>query len=231
MEGLSLAKGRGLDFHRISNGDVRCLSEPGIKIQRDNSAFHRKGEGAVAEPSKIRGTIKFLFWTAVACALVVVAVRSHISGQMAAWYYHTASEDGYAINAHTFKDATKSKPAVLEIGQFQRIEGLQAVPMKKGERLPANANGIISADVLKRGRRATLQGNQISVTVPFQIQEKSGFKFKDGFTHKGIRTNPWAALWNIVMVTGLGLSLGFMAEGFTDVLGIKLEKIRHFEAH
>ncbi len=185
----------------------------------------------MAEPSRIRAIIKFLFWTAVACVLITVVVRSHLSGQMAAWYYHTASEGGYAINSHTFKDATKDKPAVLQIGQFQRIEGLQAVPVKKGDRLPANANGIISADVLKRGRRATIQGNQISVTVPFQIQEKSGFKFKDGFAHKGIRTNPWGALWNIGMVLGLGLSLGFMAEGFTDLLGIKIEKIRHFEGH
>jgi hypothetical protein len=185
----------------------------------------------MAEPSRIRGTIKFLFWAAVACALITIVVRSHLSGQMAAWYYYRASEDGYAINSHTFKDATKDKPAVLEIGQFQRIEGLQAVPVKKGDRLPGNANGIISVDVLRQGRRATIHGNQISVTVPFQIREKSGFKFKDGFTHKGVRTNPWAALWNVGMVLGLGLSLGFMAEGFTDCLGIKIERIRHFEGH
>ncbi len=185
----------------------------------------------MAEPSRIRGTIKFLFWTAVASALIAVVVHSHTSGQMTAWYYYTASEDGYAINAQMFKNATKDKPAVLEIGQFQRIEGLQAVPVKKGDRLPANANGIISADVLKRGRRATIQGNQIIVTVPFQIREASGFKFKDEFMHKGIRTNPWAALWNLGMVLSLGLSLGYMAEGFTDLLGVKIEKIRHFEGH
>ena len=182
-------------------------------------------------PSRIRATIKFLFWTAVACVFITVVARSHLSGQMKAWYYYTASEDGYAINANTFKNATKDKPAVLEIGQFARIEGLQAVLVKKGDRLPADANGIITADVLKQGRRATIQGNQISVTVPFQIREASGFKFKEGFMHKGIRTNPWSSLWNLGMVLGLGLSLGFMAEGFTDVLGIKLEKIRHFEAH
>ena len=185
----------------------------------------------MAEPSRIRGTIKFVFWTAIACMLIIAVVRSHLSGQMAEWYYYTASQNGYAINAHVLKDATKAKPAVLEIGQFQRIEGLQAVPVKKGDRLPANTNGIISLDVLKAGKRATLQGNQIVVTVPYEIREKSGFKFKDAFTHKGIHTNPWAALWNVGMVLALGLSLGYMAEGFTDVLGIKFEKIRHFEGH
>jgi len=185
----------------------------------------------VAEPSRIRGIIKFVFWTAIACVLIVIVVRSHLSGQMAGWYYYTASQDGYAINAHALKDATKAKPAVLDIGQFQRIEGLQAVPVKKGDRLPANTNGIITLDVLKAGKRASLQGSQIWVTVPYEIREKSGFKFKDGFMHKGIRTNPWSALWNVGMVVALGLSLGCMAEGFTDVLGIKIEKIRHFEGH
>ncbi len=182
-------------------------------------------------PSRIRATIKFVFWTAVACVLITTVVWSYLSGQMATWYYYRASEEGYAINSSTFRDATKDKPAVLQIGPFKRIEGLQAVPVKKGDRLPENANGVISADVLQRGRRATIQGNLISVTVPFQIQEKSGFKFKDGFTHKGIRTYPWAALWNVGMVLGLGLSLGFMAEGLTDLLGIRIERIRHFEGH
>ena len=185
----------------------------------------------MAGPSRIRGIIKFVFWTAIACVLIAIVVRSHLSGQMASWFYYRASQDGYAINAHVVKDATKAKPAVLEIGQFQRIEGFQAVPVKKGGRLPANANGIISEEVLKRGGRATVEGNQLIVTAPFQIREASGFKFKDGFMHKGIRTNPWSALWNVGMVLGLGLSLGYMAEGFTDLLGIKIEKIRHFEGH
>jgi len=41
----------------------------------------------------------------------------------------------------------------------------------------------------------------------------------------------WGAAWNVAMTLGIGLALGFMAEGFTDLLGIKLEKIRHFEGH
>ncbi len=31
------------------------------------------------------------------------------------------------------------------------------------------------------------------------------------------------------MVIGMGLTLGYMAEGFTDMLGIKLQKIKHYE--
>ena len=125
--------------------------------------------------------------------------------------------------------ATAESPAVLEIGPFTELDGLQAVRVKKGDRLPANANGVIPEEVLKAGKRAALVGDQIRVTVPWEIQEAKGFKFKDTFKHKGIETNPWAAVWNVVMVIALGLSLGFMAEGFTDLLGIKLEKIHHFE--
>jgi ABC-type dipeptide/oligopeptide/nickel transport system permease subunit len=49
--------------------------------------------------------------------------------------------------------------------------------------------------------------------------------------HKGIQTNPWAAVWNVVMVITIGLSLGFMAEGLTDALGMRFEKISHFQGH
>jgi hypothetical protein len=35
----------------------------------------------------------------------------------------------------------------------------------------------------------------------------------------------------VALVIGLGISLGYMAEGATDLFGLKLEKIRHFEGH
>ena len=82
--------------------------------------------------------------------------------------------------------------------------------------------------ILKEGKRATLEGNHVKVTVPWEIQQAKGFKFKDTFKHKGIETDPWAAVWNVFMVLALGLSLGFMAEGFTDLLGWKIKKIEHF---
>lgn len=52
------------------------------------------------------------------------------------WYYWEAAADGYAVNANTFKEATKEKPVSLEIGPHAEITGLQAVPVKKGRGCP-----------------------------------------------------------------------------------------------
>jgi hypothetical protein len=185
----------------------------------------------MAGMSRKRAAVKLAFWTLAAAGLISVIVEAFVSGRMAAWSYSRAAGDGYAVNADTFKDATKANPAALQVGSFERIDGLVAVPVKKGDRLPANCNGIITAEVLKKAKRASLSGATLSVSVPWEIQDAKGFKFKDTFKHKGIETNPWAAVWNVFMVLTLGLSLGFMAEGFTDLLGYKLEKIRHFEGH
>ena len=157
--------------------------------------------------------------------------KSYTSGQMAAWYYHTAATDGYAINADTFMDATKDRPAMLPVATVERIEGPVAVAVKKGDRLPANANGLIAQEVLDKGDRAVLEGGVIKVSLPWQIKEAKGFKYKDTFKHKGIKTYPWAAVWNVLMTLGLGLTLGLMAEAITDLSGLKFEKIRHFEGH
>jgi len=66
--------------------------------------------------SRGRGAVKFVFWAAVAAALIVTVARSYTSGQMAAWFYHTAAVEGYAVNADAFMDATKDAPAVLQVG-------------------------------------------------------------------------------------------------------------------
>ena len=185
----------------------------------------------MAERTKARIAFKFLFWTTASAVLVFVVIRSHTTGEMAGWYYYTAALDGYAVNAKSFKTATRDNPAFLTIGSYDRIEGLQAVKVSKGDRLPSNATGIIADAVLKTGKRAVLEGGQIKVLVPWEILDAKGFKFKDTFQHKGIKTYPWAAVWNLLMVIGLGIALGFMAEGFTDFLGIKITKLRHFEGH
>jgi hypothetical protein len=183
----------------------------------------------MAETMKARAVIKFVVWTVLSVALFIYAWSSYTSGQMVRWYYYKASTDGYAVNDSSFRDATKEKPAVLQIGAFQKIEGLQAVLVKKGDRLPANADGIISSKIVKEGKRVKLEGNALKVMVPVQIQEKSGFKYKDTFKHKGVQTNPWSGVWNVVVVIFLGFFLGMMAEGFTDMMGFKLKKIQHFE--
>ncbi len=182
-------------------------------------------------PSKGRAWLKFFFWTAAAAAVLGVVVQSLRSGQMASWYYYTSSVNGYAVNADTFNTASKQQPARLTIGDFSSLEGLQAARVTKGERLPRNATGVISDAILKDGKRAALQGDTIEVRVPWEIKTAKGFKFKDTFKHKGIRTFPWAAVWNVGIIFALGLCLGYMAEGFTDILGIRLHKIRHFEGH
>ncbi len=176
-----------------------------------------------------RGAIKFLFWLLVAAGLFYYAFHTYNTGQLVSWYYYKAGTDGYAVNADTLKNATKEKPALLEIGSFQKIEGLQAVPVKKGDRLPVNANGVITPEQLKKKERASLEDKFIKVTMPVKIREAKGFKYKDTFKHKGIQTNPWGALWNVVLILVLGFSLGLTAEGFTDMCGFKLEKIEHFE--
>ncbi len=173
--------------------------------------------------------IKFLFWLAAAIGLFSYAWHAHSSGQLSAWYYHGAAANGYAVNADAFKDATPQKPALLTITTSGRIEGLMAVRVKKGDRLPANANGVITDDIIKSGKRVALEGGTLKVKVPWEIKLAKGFKFKDAFKHKGVETYPWGAVWNVMMVIGLGLALGFLAEGFTDVLGIRIQKIKHFE--
>ncbi len=182
----------------------------------------------MAEVNRKRGTIKFVFWAALAVVVVVIWWRSFLSGQMVEWYYYTAKTSGYAINSNSFVKATQDQPGILQIGKFASIEGTQAVKVTKGDRLPHNANGIIDEKTLKEGKRAVIEGDKIKVIKPWEIKEKSGFKYKDTFTHKGIKTNPWAAVWNVAMVIGLGLCLGYMAEGFTDLLGIKVKKIQHY---
>jgi hypothetical protein len=176
-----------------------------------------------------RAIVKFVIWTVLSVALFAYAWSTYRSGQMVTWYYYKASTDGYAVNDSTFKGATKEKPAILQIGAFQKIEGLQAVLVKKGDRLPENADGIISNKILKEGKRAKLEGNTLKVMVPAQIEEKGGFKYRDTFKHKGVQTNPWSGVWNVAVVLLLGFFLGMMAEGFTDMMGFKLKKIQHFE--
>ena len=94
----------------------------------------------MAEGSKTRGAIKFVFWGVVAAGLFYYAFHTYNTGQLVSWYYYKANENGYAVNADVLKGANKEKPAVLAIGAFQTIEGLQAVPVKKGDRLPVHAN-------------------------------------------------------------------------------------------
>jgi hypothetical protein len=181
----------------------------------------------MADNHRKKAAFKFCFWLAMSVALFAYIIHSYTSGQMIHWYYYTASLDGYAVDANLSMAATKEKPAVLNIVQQNEVKGLVAIPVAKGDRLPKHANGLISLAEVKSGKRAVLEGKTIKVTVPWQIKEAKGFKYKDTFKHKGIRTNPWSGAWNVAMVLSLGLSLGLLAEGFTDLIGLKIGKIQH----
>jgi len=181
----------------------------------------------MAEINRGKAAFKFCFWLIASVALFVYIIHSYASGQMIHWYYYTASLDGYAVDANLSMAATKDKPVLLNIAKQDEVKGLVAIPVAKGDRLPRNANGVISLAEIKSGKRVTLEGQTIKVTVPWQIKEAKGFKYKDTFKHKGIRTNPWSGAWNVAMVLCLGLALGLVAEGFTDLLGMKIEKIQH----
>lgn len=177
--------------------------------------------------TKTTGAIKFVFWTAVSVGLFYYAFHSYNTGQMVSWYYYKSKTDGYAVHSAYFKTATEENPAMLQIGKFDTIEGLQAVEVKKGDRLPVNADGVIDKKVIKEEKRAKLEGEMIKVMVASEIKDAKGFKYRDTFKHKGVETNPWSGAWNVMMVLAIGLALGLMAEGFTDVMGLKLTKIVH----
>jgi amino acid transporter len=177
--------------------------------------------------AKKRGVVKFVFWTVIAAAVIGLTVSSYASGQMARWFYYRAAVSGYAVNVDCFQNASKSQPAVLQVVTGEAIDGLVAIRVKKGDRLPRNTNGVISDEILDKGSRASVAGSTLQVFVPWEIKEAKGFKYKDRFIHKGIQTWPWAGAWNVLITLLLGLSLGMMAEGFTDMVGIKLEKIQH----
>ena len=178
---------------------------------------------------RTRGTIKFLVWTAVSAGIVAYFWMQIFNGTLLKQYYYKAKTSGWAVNAGTFKGATKDKPAILQIGKFDTIDGLQAVPVKKGDLLPTNTNGVIDKKTVEEGKRVALDGNTLKVMVPSTIKESKGFKFRDTFMHKGIETNPWGGVWAVAFILVLGFSLGLMADGFTDMIGYKLEKIKHYE--
>ncbi len=183
----------------------------------------------MAEVNRLRGTIKFLVWTSASVAICVYFWAQYYNGTLKKHYYYKAKTAGWAVHADNFRNATKENPAILQILTTDKIEGLQAVPVKKGDILPTNTNGIIDKKTVEEGKRVVLDGNTIKVLVPSTIKESKGFKYKDTFMHKGIETDPWGGVWAVAFILVLGFTLGSMAEGFTDMIGMKIKKIKHYE--
>ena len=181
--------------------------------------------------SRTRALIKFLFWTVATIAVGTYAINAYRSGQLVRWYYFQSKADGYAVNTKAFEQATREHPVSLTVGDFSDVGGLRAERVTKGGRLPEGTNGVIDLATVDEGTRVRIVDGRLVVAVPWLIKEAKGFKFRDGFTHKNIRTNPYAGVWNLVMVGLVGLCLGFLAEGFTDLLGLRFQKIDHSVGH
>ncbi len=177
--------------------------------------------------SRWQSTAKALCWSTIAGLLIWTVVRAHASGQMAAWFYYRAAYDGYAIDADAVMRATPEHPAVLALSTSHRIEAATAVRVRKGDRLPAGATGVVGDDEIRKGKRARLAGSALEVTVPWLATQQAGFRFRDTFRHKGVEPNPWVGVWNLAMTLGIGLSLGLAAQGLTDLFGLRLAPIRH----
>jgi hypothetical protein len=215
----------GRERSRARTQGLGCRGDDGTML-----ALRRPGGNASMQQSvdlRRRGIVKFSFWTVFAGIVIALTVRSYMSGQMAEWFYHRAAVSGYAVNVDLFKDASVSQPASLQLVGASTLDGLVAVRVAKGDRLPRNTNGVIADETVAEGERVVLAGSTLQILVPWQIKEAKGFKFKDTFKHKGVETWPWAGVWNVLIVALLGLSLGLMAEGFTDMLGLRIQKIQH----
>jgi hypothetical protein len=178
-----------------------------------------------------RALIKFCFWVLMTVLVFGYAIHFYRSGTMVHWYYYKAKADGFAVNTKAFANASPEKPASLQIGAFTKLDGLQTVRVKKGDILPEQTTGVIDLKTVEEGKRVRLDGGALTVLIPWQIKEAKGFKYKDSFTHKQIRTNPLSGVWNLVMVGLIGLCLGYLAEGFTDLIGLKFQKIEHSVGH
>jgi hypothetical protein len=181
---------------------------------------------SAARARRGRAALRLLVSGAVAAALIGVVLQSYRSGQMTRWYYHRAAAAGFAVDVTRFAAATPAAPVALAITAAPVADRPFAVRVQPGDRLPPGANGVITDAVLAAGRRAHRAGERLVVTRPFEIQTARGFRFKAGFRHQGIRPYPWAALWNLAVVLGLGLGCGLFAEALTDLLGLRVSARR-----
>ena len=101
--------------------------------------------------------------------------------------------------------------------------------MKKGDRLPTNTNGVIDEKTVEEGKRVTLDGNTLKVTVPSKSRKPKGSSTGTPSSTRGSKRYRGEGSGAVGFILALGFALGLMAEGFTDMCGYKLEKIKHYE--
>ena len=177
--------------------------------------------------SRRAAAVKFAAWAATTALVFAYAVAVYTSGALVRWYYYEATANGYAVDARSLGEATADRPVALGIGNFSAVDGARAVRVSAGDRLPEGATGVIDLPTVTRGDRVRLEGDRLVVLVPWELRESKGFMFRDGFAHKHVRANPWAGVWNLVMVMLMGLSLGYLAQSFTDLIGLRLQRSDH----
>jgi len=181
----------------------------------------------MSKGSALRRYVKLLFWIVATAAIFGFAIQTFVTGQLTGMYFYKAKVDGYAIDDKTFANATPENPVILKVESVSEITGPQAVPVKAGDLLPKNTNGVISTSVVKEGKRVALENDTLKVMLPNQATDAKGSTTKDTFHAKNVETNPISGIWNLIVVVLMGLCLGLLAESVTDVLGIKVTASAH----
>ncbi|MHB1416642.1 MAG: hypothetical protein ACYC1C_15450 [Chloroflexota bacterium] len=176
---------------------------------------------------RTRNLIKLAFWSLATAIVFGYAINTFVGGGLTGMYFYKAKADGYAIHYGTVENATPAQPVLLTVTDSSVVEGNQAVPVKKGDLLPANTSSVISQAEVEDGRRVKLEDGQLAVLIPWEVTTSHGVASKESLRNKNIETDPMGGVWNLVMVMLMGLCLGLLGESVTDVMGIKVKKTAH----
>ena len=88
------------------------------------------------ESHHVRGTIKFVVWTAVSVGIIVCFWAQYYNGSLLKQYYYKTKTSGWAVNATAFDKATKDNPATLQIGSFRKSKGCRPYRSKRAISFP-----------------------------------------------------------------------------------------------
>jgi hypothetical protein len=173
--------------------------------------------------------LRLLISTVLAAAVIALLVHSARSGQMLRWHTYRAAADGFAIDAEVVRTARPEHPVRLRVVQATTLTGPATIRVRRHERVPAGTTGVVTDEMLARGRNVRLESGHLVVERPFGAATTRGTSVREGFRHEGLIPHPLAALWNVGVVFILGLSLGTAAEAVTALCGIRPTPIRHVE--
>jgi len=179
----------------------------------------------MAEVNRGKAAFKFCFWLVVSIALFAYVIHTYNSGQMIQWYYYTARSMVTPVNANGFMNATKEKPSCSVSGSRTRwtVWWRSRCPRGTGCQECEWRHFPDRNQIGKKGRPG---GEKVKVTVPWQIKET-----------KGSSTRTPSSTRHQDQSLGRGLECGhgappgavtrLLAEGLTDIMGLKIGKIQH----